>query len=355
MPLYSSDALSNAERGDRNETVQETVSEKKILSASKEESPWFYLFTYRSKMEQVDRKLRERFQTFIHKTVTYNRQDKRIVKEERPTISGLIFVRGRCCDEIQTFLDNHFPGAHLIKDYYTRRIVAIPHNQMLPFMKISEVGMDKIRFMPNNLGYYSSGHTRIIVTSGVLVGLEGYIIRIAREKRLVTSIGNMTVAISGINKESFENAEEYVEFRKKEQGEKIFPNALTFTPEQKGVDSCFFEPQDRIDVLTIAKSLDKWIQQAESLIVNYEYAKAIDIAVCILEEIGCRISHYGAQVKMDRVRDIVNAMCDDAIRILSVIEAQPNIPAEQRERIDTELQSLLIRFPFLPFSFTRNR
>ena len=221
---------------------------------------------------------------------------------------------------------------------------------MFPFMKISEIGADKVRFMPNSLGHYAFGHTRIVVTSGLLAGLEGYIIRIAREKRLVTSIGNMTIAISGINKESFENAEEYVNLRKEQQGEKVFPNTATFTPEQIRVNNCFFEPQNRIDVLAIAKSLDKCILQAESLIMSHEYVKAIEIAVCILEEIGCRMFHDGKQMRVDRIKDVINAMCNNTIRILSTIETLPGISAEIKERIDTERQSLFIRFPFLPLS-----
>lgn len=350
MSLYSSDTLSSVGEDNQVEANHGSVSEREILSVYDNESPWFYLFTHCSKMEQVERKLQEKFQTFIHKTVVYSRHKKCIMKEERPTISGLIFVKGECCHEIQAFLDRYLPGLHLVKDYYTRKIVTIPSSQMFPFMKISEIGADKVRFMPNSLGHYAFGHTRIVVTSGLLAGLEGYIIRIAREKRLVTSIGNMTIAISGINKESFENAEEYVNLRKEQQGEKVFPNTATFTPEQIRVNNCFFEPQNRIDVLAIAKSLDKCILQAESLIMSHEYVKAIEIAVCILEEIGCRMFHDGKQMRVDRIKDVINAMCNNTIRILSTIETLPGISAEIKERIDTERQSLFIRFPFLPLS-----
>lgn len=348
MSLYSSESLSNAGEGNYTEAVHKLVPGEDFLSIQEDNSPWFYLFTHYSKTEQVEQKLRKNFQTFIHKTVVYSRHKKRIVKEEYPTIPGLIFVKGECCDEIQMFLDKYFPGLHLVKDYYTRKTVTIPSYQMFPFMKMSEVGTDKIRFMPNSLGYYASGHTRITITSGILAGLEGYIIRIAREKRLVTSIGNVTVAISGISKESFENAEEYVKIRKEQQGEANYPNATTFTPEQVRINNCFFEPQNRIDVLAIAKSLDKCILQAENLIVKHEYAKAIEIAVCIFEEIGCRVFHDGVQARVDKIKDIISAMCNNAIRILSVIETLPGVSAEIKERIDTERQSLFFRFPFLP-------
>lgn len=115
----------------------------------------------------------------------------------------------------------------------------------------------------------------------------------------------------------------------------------------------FFEPQNRIDVLAIAKSLDKCILQAESLIMSHEYVKAIEIAVCILEEIGCRMFHDGKQMRVDRIKDVINAMCNNTIRILSTIETLPGISAEIKERIDTERQSLFIRFPFCHFQLSK--
>ena len=60
--------------------------------------------------------------------------------------------------------------------------------------------------------------------------------------------------------------------------------------------------------------------------------------------------HDGKQMRVDRIKDVINAMCNNTIRILSTIETLPGISAEIKERIDTERQSLFIRFPFLPLS-----
>lgn len=94
--------------------------------------------------------------------------------------------------------------------------------------------------MPHSFDYYSVGNPLVRITSGILSGLEGYRIRISRDKCLVTSIGGMTVAIGGIYKESFENLDEYVRLRRK-QLEKIRQSSyVTFTPLQKEIDGCFF-------------------------------------------------------------------------------------------------------------------
>lgn len=259
-------------------------------------------------------------------------------------------MRGDCCDAIQKFLDTNFPGMYLVRDYYTKRTVSIPHRVMLPFMRISQLSADRIRFMPNSFGYYSSGHTLVTVTSGVLAGLEGYVVRIAREKRLVISVGSMTVAISRVSKETFENAEEYIKLRKQQQNDASSSNFIHLTPRQMEIDSCFFQPENRIDILAIARSLDKWITQAKFLVKDGKYSEAIDITMFILEEIGCRILHEGKSSNMDKVQDIIANICNEIILVLATMEESAKVPTAQKERIVIEKQSLVIRFPFLPIS-----
>ena len=47
-------------------------------------------------------------------------------------------------------------------------------------------------------------------TTGILKGQEGYLIRIARDRKLVMKIGDMVVAIGGIYKEEFEEVQDLV-------------------------------------------------------------------------------------------------------------------------------------------------
>ena len=53
MSLYSSDTLSSVGEDNQAEANHGSVSEREILSVYDNESPWFYLFTHCSKMEQV--------------------------------------------------------------------------------------------------------------------------------------------------------------------------------------------------------------------------------------------------------------------------------------------------------------
>lgn len=308
------------------------------------DTPWFYLFAYHSKMNRVNEKLQERFTTFIHKTIVYRKRDKRILKEEKPSIAGLIFVGGGKSAEIQEFLDENCPGIHLVKDYYTKKVVSIPHHVMLSFMKISQVDDGRIRFMPNSLGHYSAGHTQVTITSGMLSGLEGYIVRIARNRCLVTSIGNMTVAISGVHKESFENAEVYARMRK-EMEDGAHADAVTLTPCQAEIDSCFFTPKDRLDVMVIARSMDKWIAKAKGLAAQGDFSSAIDMLVFILEETGSRILHRYECGDFNKIKDIVDSMCDEIFASLLDMEQDTRLTQELRERLEMERESLAMRFP----------
>lgn len=164
---------------------------------------WCYLFVHNTKVNSLNELLSTKFKTFIHKTTIYKKDNKKIRKQERQTIPGLIFVQG-CKAEIQDFLNDHCPDVYLATDCSTKATAVIPDEVMRPFMQL-DVGRNRIRFMPHSMSYYSEGHQLIKVTSGPLVGFEGYIIRISRNKCLVTSLGGITVAINGIDKDSFEN------------------------------------------------------------------------------------------------------------------------------------------------------
>ena len=117
--VYSSVTLTNV-MGDNisNGTGQALVSEVRGLSKGKGGANWCYLFIHHTKVNAVNEKLKERYCTFIHKSVVYKRKNKRIAKDEKPTISGLVFVQGES-DDIQSFLCENFFGLYLVKDCST--------------------------------------------------------------------------------------------------------------------------------------------------------------------------------------------------------------------------------------------
>ncbi|MCM1109228.1 MAG: hypothetical protein NC388_09310 [Clostridium sp.] len=74
-------------------------------------------------------------------------------------------------------------------------------------MCLIETDPGSICFLLHPFRYYTDGNTKLRITTGFLAGLEGYVIRIDRDRRLVMNVGGMGVVISGIHCETFEVVE----------------------------------------------------------------------------------------------------------------------------------------------------
>lgn len=214
MSLYSSETVSNASKG-KYIAEPDMSSDSEVKSMSKlwdSYDSWHYVFVHHARVNEFENKLKSvgHFNVFVHKSIVYRRDNKKLEKDERPTINGLVFIQGEA-GMIQDFLSDYYPGIRLIHDCTTKSVAIIPDSQMQLFMKIARVGQShSLRLLEHSFEYYSTGHFLVRVTSGLLSGLQGYIVRISREKSLVIALGNMTVAIRGITKECFENIDEYL-------------------------------------------------------------------------------------------------------------------------------------------------
>lgn len=348
MTLYSTGIQTNAKEGKyRNEQEKSSGSEVKNYPQTKEETSWCYLFIHHTKVEAVSQKLRkENYRIFVHKSIVYKQDRKKIRKDKQPTISGLLFVQGNC-KEIQEFLKENFFTLHLVKDCSSGQIAIIPNHVMQPFMQISAVNPTRIRFMPHTFDYYSVGNPLIRITSGMLTGLEGYRIRISRDKCFVTSIGGMTVAIGGIYKESFENLDEYVRQRREQL--KIIGNSsyVTLTPLQAEIDNCFFTPQNQLDIISIAGKLNQWIARMKTDITTKNFDEAVEIALFILEEAGSRFRNIYNDKRISDRKDIME-ICSEADKILISIINNVDVSVDLKGIVETGREAIAIRFPFLP-------
>lgn len=173
------------------------------------QTSWCYLFVHHSKVNSFTVKLeRDSIRYFIHKTVVYQRRKRTrgIHSIEKPTVSGLIFLQG-LPSELQQYLDINFPNQHLVNNCSTHLPAVIPASTMESFMSVLESSPDRVRFLLRPFMYYAGGNIKLRITSGDLAGIEGYVIRIDRDRHLVMDIGGMAVAISGVHCEKFEVVE----------------------------------------------------------------------------------------------------------------------------------------------------
>lgn len=243
------------------------------------------------------------FKTFVHRTLNYKKPTEKYgdVEGGRPTISGLLFIQGND-KKIKNYLRTYFPQYHVVNDCSTRRTAVIPDMVMQAFMKVSSADPTKIRFMLNPLNHYAKGNTLVRVMTGPMAGLEGYIIRIDRDRRLVMGVGDMTVAIGGVHKEQFEAVEDVA----RQLNNSIDPDQKRELSElQANIDKSLFAPASFNDVLVVATNLELWQDRATEYFSRRAYQRAAEILPFLLEEIGYYFSGLYGKKELD-IQPVLN-------------------------------------------------
>lgn len=311
--------------------------------------------------------------------------------EGRPTISGLIFIQGKT-KVIKKYLWERFPQYHLVNDCSTRKAAVIPDSVMQPFMRIAGTDPSRIRFLVNPLTHYAEGNTLVEIMTGPLAGLQGYIIRIDRDRKLVIGVGDMTVAIGGVHKENFEKVEEVaravnIRQRARRQAEQRRlrerieanvnadvalqppdsdrnsceelrsasgkkprtampdPDPRLLTPIQQKVDTAFFTPETFNDILVITTNIELWTERARRLIQAGNLADASEILTFLLEEIGYWFTtiYKKKSIDLTPVKKAGNKAYKTALTILD----NKHLPERTRQDLETNLDSQMLRHGYL--------
>lgn len=376
---------------------------------SHDPAPWSYLFIRNRDAENFSLKAETEggFRTFIHRTIitdesgkptkgkpngsAQDREASNGTTEGRPTISGLIFIQGKT-KVIKKYLWERFPQYHLVNDCSTRKAAVIPDSIMQPFMRIANTDPSRIRFLVNPLTHYAEGNTLVEIMTGPLAGLQGYIIRIDRDRKLVIGVGDMTVAIGGIHKENFEKVEEVaravnIRQRARRQAEQRRlregieanvnadvapqppdsdrnsceelrsasgkkprtampdPDPRLLTPIQEKVDTAFFTPETFNDILVITTNIELWTERARRLIQAGNLADASEILTFLLEEIGYWFTgiYKKKSIDLTPVKKAGNNAYKTALTILD----NKHLPERTRQDLETNLDSQLLRHGYL--------
>lgn len=346
--------------------------------------PWSYLFIRKRDAEYFSLKAETEggFRTFIHRTIVtdasgksakgkpngsaQDREASNGTTEGRPTISGLIFIQGKT-KVIKRYLWERFPQYHLVNDCSTRKAAVIPDSVMQPFMRIANTDPSRIRFLVNPLTHYAEGNTLVEIMTGPLAGLQGYIIRIDRDRKLVIGVGDMTVAIGGVHKENFEKVEEVaravnIRQRARRQAEQRRlrerieanvnadvapqpPDPRLLTPIQQKVDTAFFTPETFNDILVITTNIELWAERARRLIQAGNLADASEILTFLLEEIGYWFTNIYKKKSIDLTP--VKKAGNNAYKTALTILDNKHLPERTRQDLETNLDSQMLRHGFL--------
>lgn len=351
-------------------------------------APWSYLFIRNRDAENFSLKAETEggFKTFVHRTIITDASGKSAkgkpngsaqdreasngttATEGRPTISGLLFIQGKT-KVIKKYLWERFPQYHLVNDCSTRKAAVIPDSVMQPFMRIANTDPSRIRFLVNPLTHYAEGNTLVEIMTGPLAGLQGYIIRIDRDRKFVIGVGDMTVAIGGVHKENFEKVEEVARAvntrqrarRQAEQEKRRLregieanvnadvalqpPDPRLLTPIQQKVDTAFFTPETFNDILVITTNIELWTERARRLIQAGNLADASEILTFLLEEIGYWFTNIYKKKSIDLTP--VKKAGNNAYKTALTILDNKHLPERTRQDLETNLDSQMLRHGFL--------
>lgn len=352
MSLDSTVVLANAERQYIIEPNTHLDPEGEVCAVVDEKggepvTSWTYLYVPSAKMERTNRVLKRRFNTFVHKEVVYRLVNKKLKQVKTFTISGLLFVQGDG-QEISLYLKDTFGDLFLKRDCATRKIAVIPDSRMRLFMRISELDATRIRFMPHDFDYYAEGHALVKITSGALRGMEGYRIRIARDRCFITTMGGMTISISGVHKDTFENVDEYVRQRKRKQSaaDVDADHSASLSGELQEMDKFFFVPENELDALAIADGCARYLRQISEQAENRTVDEAIEMALYLLEKIGVGFQSMAYENLYDAYRQI-RTIVEATNALLVEWGNRDETSDEVQENIVASLSSLQLRFPLL--------
>ena len=186
------------------------------LCKKEDDRPWGYLFIHNKQVEifknQMDAYNHSHpdapHECFVHYSYKYKQKSngKGVVKKQLPTVSGLVFLRGSIRD-LQAFLQTNYPFYHLINNCSTGKPACIDHKVMKPFMEVVSTHPENVTFLRDPFIKFAKDHVKLRVLTGLFKGLEGYVIRVDRDRQLVMEFGGYAVAIRGVHKEDFEVVE----------------------------------------------------------------------------------------------------------------------------------------------------
>lgn len=186
------------------------------VPVGQQELPWGYIVLQHMAAGAFEQRLAQcppadggfKPRCFIHRTVIYRQKPSGhgVQKEERPSVSGLVFLQGTT-RRLRAYLRDHFPRYHLVRNCATGRPASIPDAVMRPFMDVMRDDPRRITFLQAPFERFAADHVRLRVLTGPFAGQEGYVVRVRRDRRLVMDFGGYAVAISDVHNDDFAVAE----------------------------------------------------------------------------------------------------------------------------------------------------
>ena len=332
------------------ETEKENGSIPEVVPSNDDKdncTSWSYLFVHNQKVKSIEEQLKKDGVThFVHKTIKYvprHRNRGGMCEVETPSVSGLIFLQGDP-ELLQDYLDKNIKPYKLCKNCSTGKVATIPCNQMEPFMRVAETEPERLRFLLRPFVYYTKNRTLLRIVTGEYAGLEGYVIRIARDRKLVMDVGGMAVALSGVHAERFEEVNKN-EADKKER-ELFYKRNLH--ERNAFIDRYFHQVKTAQEVSAQVENIEILRLQtlADIRDKKLDLKDAYDTFYFMIEEIGYYYAPFIDYFK-DELRPIFKAGRTVKEEIEKAIKIFKDSDKELHNRCETEFEALQNNYGYL--------
>lgn len=132
-------------------------------------------------------------------------EDEQMKVREEGVMKNLIFIK---TDLDAHALSNAIDGLRApYVDRSTGKPAVVPDAEMHRFMKFLEYSNMKAQVLSDPFQRFRV-FQKVRVKAGDFAGIEGYVLRIRGDRKLIVSLGNMAIAVSGIHHTLFEPIEE---------------------------------------------------------------------------------------------------------------------------------------------------
>lgn len=258
-----------------------------------------------------------------HSSDISNDGAKPAASSSRLLIGEIVFIQGEAKAIQRFFIDYHIPY-FLVYDCARRTPAAIPDRIMRTLRQVVDVAGGRLRFLPKPLAYYQRGHRLVRVTEGPLKGLEGYVLRITKDRKLVLGIGSLTIAIDGAHRERFEEVEASATLPESRDLRR-----LTYLQEE--IDKNFFLPQTAADIQVFADNVCLLLSKALTFCTPESEVTATDMILFLLEEILYYIEPLRAARPALNLAPVAEA-ARNVMREIDELIAPADVRLSQREK-----------------------
>lgn len=147
--------------------------------------------------EYLDARAIENFLPMQHKFV---KKRGKLVRDLVPAVHNLIFIKSERSklDLIKQEMGEVIPMRYVM-DKSTHKPIIIPESQMYSFIAVAGTLNEQLLYLDKDIDTVLNKGSRVLVTGGIFSGVEGIVLRIRRDHRVVVSIkGVIAVATAFI-------------------------------------------------------------------------------------------------------------------------------------------------------------